>query len=64
MPWMIPDSPDIYLKLIEILRKAFGVHLDFINMITSPLAFLKSDEFIEECFTKLCILKAFMPRMW
>jgi len=54
MPWMIPDSPDIYLKLIEdIDRKAFGVHLDFTNMINSPLRFLKSDEFIEECFTKL-----------
>ena len=28
MPWMIPDSPDSYLKLIkDIDRKAFGVHL-------------------------------------
>jgi len=54
MPWMLPDSPDSYLKLIkDIDRKAFGVHLDFTNMINSPIRFLKSDEFIEECFTKL-----------
>lgn len=54
MPWMIPDSPDSYLKLIkDIDRKAFGVHLDFTNMINSTMRFLKSDEFIEECFNKL-----------
>lgn len=54
MPWMIPDSPDSYLKLIkDIDRKAFGVHLDFTNMINSPIRFLKSEEFIEECFNKL-----------
>jgi sugar phosphate isomerase/epimerase len=54
MPWMMPDSPDAYLKLIrDIDRKAFGVHLDFTNMINSPIRFLKSGEFIEECFAKL-----------
>lgn len=54
MPWMLPDSPDSYLKLIkDIDRKAFGVHLDFANMINNPRLFLKSDEFLEECFTKL-----------
>ena len=54
MPWMIPDSPESYLKLIkDIDRKAFGVHLDFTNMINSPIRFLKSDEFIEECFRVL-----------
>ncbi len=54
MPWMLPDSPDSYLKLIkDIDRKGFAVHLDFINMINSPERFLKRDAFIEECFTKL-----------
>jgi sugar phosphate isomerase/epimerase len=54
MPWMLPDSPDSYLRLIkDIDRKAFGVHLDFTNMINSPVRFLKSDKFIEECFNKL-----------
>lgn len=54
MPWMIPDSPDEYLQLIsDVDRKAFGVHLDFVNMINSPKRYLFCDEFIEECFTKL-----------
>lgn len=54
MPWMIPDSPDSYLKLIkDVDRKAFAVHLDFTNMINSPVRFLRSDGFIEECFSKL-----------
>lgn len=54
MPWMLPDSPDSYLQLIkDIDRKAFAVHLDFTNMINSPIRFIKSEEFIEECFNKL-----------
>ncbi|HEX3078380.1 MAG TPA: sugar phosphate isomerase/epimerase family protein [Lachnospiraceae bacterium] len=54
MPWMIPDSPDEYLRLIkDVDRKAFGVHLDFVNMINCPKRYLFCDEFIEECFTKL-----------
>jgi sugar phosphate isomerase/epimerase len=54
MPWMIPDSPDEYLQLIkDVDRKAFGVHLDFVNMVNCPRRYLFCDEFIEECFTKL-----------
>ena len=54
MPWMIPDSPDEYLRLIkDVDRKEFGVHLDFVNMINCPQRYLFCDEFIEECFTKL-----------
>lgn len=54
MPWMVPDSPDAYLKLIkDIDRKGFAVHLDFVNMINSPVLFLKRDAFIKECFQKL-----------
>lgn len=54
MPWMLPDSPDSYLKLIkDIDRKGFAVHLDFINMINNPERFLRRDAFIEECFQKL-----------
>jgi len=54
MPWMIPDSPDEYLQLIQdVDRKAFGVHLDFVNMINCPKRYLFCDDFIEECFTKL-----------
>ena len=54
MPWMIPDSPDDYLQLIhDVERKAFGVHLDFVNMINCPKRYIFCDDFIEECFTKL-----------
>lgn len=54
MPWMIPDSPDEYLQLIhDVDRKAFGVHLDFVNMINCPKRYLFCEDFIEECFTKL-----------
>ena len=48
MPWMIPSSPDEYLRLIEDVDRAeFGTHLDVVNMITF------NDEFLRECFEKL-----------
>ena len=54
MPWMIPSSPDEYLRLIEAVdRPEFGTHLDVVNMITSPRRFFYNDEFLEECFDKL-----------
>lgn len=54
MPWMIPDGPDVYLKLIEdVDREHFAVHMDFVNMINSPRRFLCANDFIEECFSKL-----------
>ncbi len=54
MPWMLPTSPEEYLQLIkDIDRKAFGVHLDFINMINCPERFVKRDAFIEHCFKTL-----------
>lgn len=54
MPWMVPDSPDCYLQLIkDVDRKAFAVHLDFTNMINNPYRYVKSSEFIKECFDKL-----------
>lgn len=54
MPWMIPDSPESYLKLIkDVDRKAFAVHLDYANMINSPKLYLKSSEFITHCFSLL-----------
>lgn len=54
MPWMVPDSPDGYLQLIQdVDRKAFGVHLDFVNMLNCPKRVVFCDAFIEECFTKL-----------
>ena len=54
MPWMIPDSPDVYLKLIrDVDRKHFAAHMDFVNMINCPRRFLDAGAFIEECFSKL-----------
>ncbi len=54
MPWMIPSSPDEYLRLIEdVDRPQFAAHLDVVNMITSPRRYFYNDEFLEECFAKL-----------
>ena len=54
MPWMIPSSPDEYLRLIEDVDRAeFGTHLDVVNMITTPRRYFYNDEFLEECFVKL-----------
>ena len=51
MPWMLPDSPESYLKLIkDIDREAFAVHLDYANMISSPRLYLHSRDFIRHCF--------------
>ena len=53
-PWMIPSSPDEYVKLLEdVDRPEFAVHLDVVNMITDPQRYFFNDEFLEECFTKL-----------
>lgn len=54
MPWMIPSSPDEYLKLIKVVnREAFGIHLDIVNMINCPERYFFNDKFIEETFEKL-----------
>ena len=54
MPWMIPDSPDVYLQLIrDVDRPQFAAHMDFVNMICSPRRFLMAADFIDECFRKL-----------
>lgn len=54
MPWMIPTSPQEYMKLIEAVnRDRFCAHLDVINMINCPERYFFSDEFLEECFDVL-----------
>lgn len=54
MPWMIPSSPDEYLRLLdEVDRPAFGAHLDVVNMVTSPERYFYNDRFLHECFDKL-----------
>ncbi len=54
LPWMIPDSPEVYLKLIQdVNRDHFAAHMDFVNMINCPRRFLNANGFIEACFAKL-----------
>lgn len=54
MPWMIPSSPDEYLRLIQdVDRPQFGTHLDVVNMITSPERYFFNDRFLDVCFAKL-----------
>ena len=54
MPWVIPDSPDSYLRLIEAIdRPKFGVHLDPVNLINCPSRYYDNAGFLRECFSKL-----------
>ena len=54
MPYMLPDSPDSYLEIIKaVSRKQFGVHLDPVNMISSPQKYFNNGKFLKECFAKL-----------
>ncbi len=54
MPWSFPYSPDSYLRLINAIdRKGFAVHLDPVNMITSPQIYFRNGDMIRECFSKL-----------
>ena len=50
MPWMIPTSPEDYLRLIEeVDRDRFAVHLDVINMVNSAERYFYAEEFIYKC---------------
>ncbi|GHU70365.1 hypothetical protein AGMMS49992_02570 [Clostridia bacterium] len=54
MPWMIPNDPDEYLRLLRAVdRERFAVHMDLCNWITSAKKLFFSGEFAEECFAKL-----------
>ena len=54
MPWMVPDSPEVYLQLIrDVDRSHFAAHMDFVNMINCPRRYLNAEGFIEKCFTML-----------
>ncbi len=54
MPWMFPDSPETYRKLIDAIdRKGFAVHLDPVNMINSPRCCFDNARIISECFRQL-----------
>jgi sugar phosphate isomerase/epimerase len=54
MPWMYPDSPDCYLRLMEAIdREHFAVHFDPINLINCPWRYYHNAELIDEFLTKL-----------
>jgi sugar phosphate isomerase/epimerase len=54
MPWMYPDSADSCLSLIKAInRKQFAVHLDPVNMVTSPSIYYRNGEMIRDAFRKL-----------
>ncbi len=54
MPWMYPDSPESYLRLIRAIdRRAFAVHLDPVNIICSPQRYYGNAALLKECFAKL-----------
>ena len=54
MPWVFPDSPESYLKLIEAIdRPRFAVHLDPVNIINSPARYFSTGDLIRQCFDML-----------
>jgi len=54
MPWVIPDSPDSYLRLIRAVdRPMFGVHLDPVNLINCPSRYYDNAGLLRECFSRL-----------
>ena len=54
MPWMYPDSPDSYVRLMKAIgRPGFAAHMDPANLMCSPQRYYGNAELIRECFAKL-----------
>ncbi len=54
MPWAYPDSADSYVRLIKAIdRDRFGVHLDPVNLVSSPQIYYRNGDMIRDCFRKL-----------
>ena len=52
--YLMPDSPEIYARFIEAIdRPGFAVHLDPVNIISSPWRFYNNARFIKNCFALL-----------
>lgn len=50
----VPDCAESYVRLIQAVeRKAFGVHIDVCNVISSPLRFYDTGAFIRQTIAKL-----------
>ncbi|MDR2619366.1 MAG: sugar phosphate isomerase/epimerase [Treponema sp.] len=53
MPYMIPDSPDCYARLIKAVdRPGFAAHLDMVNLVNSPERYYRNADLTRECFEK------------
>ncbi|MDA0334346.1 MAG: TIM barrel protein [bacterium] len=54
MPWMYPDSPEAYLRLLQAIdRPHNAVHLDPVNLVNSPQRYFANDVLIRDCFAQL-----------
>jgi sugar phosphate isomerase/epimerase len=54
MAWMYPDTPENYVRLIQAIdRPGFAVHLDPVNMVSSPQLYYDNTALIRECFARL-----------
>ena len=54
MPWVFPDSPDSYVRLLEAIeRPQLAVHLDPVNIVSSPQRYYNNAALMRECFAKL-----------
>lgn len=50
MPWMVPTSPEDYVRLIEeVDRERFAVHMDIINMTNSLERYYEAEAFVDRC---------------
>jgi sugar phosphate isomerase/epimerase len=54
MPWVYPDSVESYQALIKAIdRPRFAVHLDPVNLISSPQRYFDNAGLIRDCFARL-----------
>lgn len=54
MPWIYPDSPASYLRLVRAIdRERFAVHLDPVNLVCSPQRYFGNGDLIRDCFRML-----------
>jgi sugar phosphate isomerase/epimerase len=54
MQYTLPDSVNSYIELIRAIdRPMFGVHVDPVNLITSPRLYWANAALLKECFARL-----------
>ncbi|MFV0350708.1 MAG: sugar phosphate isomerase/epimerase family protein, partial [Oscillospiraceae bacterium] len=63
-PWLYPTGIESYLTMIKMVnRKAFAVHWDPVNMISTPRRYYQNGEYLKQCIQafgpliKACHLK-------